>query len=350
MSAGYRMMSDQALRFVIVIVSLALIMAINWAIGGVIGLDAGAVAAGKSPFGLGLSEGGQSSGGLAGLFIEIQTRFSQSMSAAVLIIKSDPMAIITVGGLGFAYGVFHAAGPGHGKAIISTYAFSNDVSLRRATGMALAAAVVQGVVAIALVVGLSIILRATASTVRDTASVIEILSFAGIALIGLALLWQKSGKLQQTLRLRTGDYHDHHHHHDHQDHHHDHRHHGHDTACDHVHAPLVQGNASWRIIIGTVLAAGIRPCSGSILVLVLALSQGLFGAGLLAVAAISLGTGLTTSAIAAFSLIMRSAARHIATKVTASSYWMNVVVTGLETLASAFILALGLSLIVAVIR
>ena len=349
MSAGYRMMSDQALRFVIVIVSLALIMAINWAIGGVIGLDAGAVAAGKSPFGLGLSEGGQSSGGLAGLFIEIQTRFSQSMSAAVLIIKSDPMAIITVGGLGFAYGVFHAAGPGHGKAIISTYAFSNDVSLRRATGMALAAAVVQGVVAIALVVGLSIILRATASTVRDTASVIEILSFAGIALIGLALLWQKSGKLQQTLRLRTGDYHDHHHHHDHQDHHHDHRHHGHDTACDHVHAPLVQGNASWRIIIGTVLAAGIRPCSGSILVLVLALSQGLFGAGLLAVAAISLGTGLTTSAIAAFSLVMRSAARHFATKLTASSYWVNVVIAGLETLASAFILALGLTLIVAAI-
>ena len=344
MSVTAPKLSDQALRVLIGIVSLALILAITWALGGVLGLDAGAIAAGKSPFGLGLSEGGQASGGLAGLFIEIQARFSQSMSAAVAAIKSDPMAITAVGGLGFAYGVFHAAGPGHGKAIISTYAFSHDVSLRRALGMALAAAILQGVVAISLVVGLSIILRVTAATMRETASLIEIVSFTGIAIIGLVLLWQKSGKLQQIVKGKIADHHDHHHHDDHHDHHH-----GHDAACDHVHAPLVQGTASRRMIIGTVLAAGVRPCSGSILVLVLALSQGLFGAGLLAVAAISLGTGLTTSAIAAFSLIMRSAARHIATKVTASSYWMNVVVAGLETLASAFILALGLSLIVAVI-
>src|SRR5690606_40624589 len=46
----------------------------------------------------------------------------------------------------------------------------------------------------------------------------------------------------------------------------------------------------WREMAGIALAAGIRPCSGALIVLVFALSQGLFLAGVAATLAMAFGT------------------------------------------------------------
>ena len=59
-----------------------------------------------------------------------------------------------------------------------------------------------------------------------------------------------------------------------------------DEDCGHAHAPdprtLGEG-FSWRAALATVVAAGARPCSGALLILVFALAQGLFSAGVAAV-------------------------------------------------------------------
>jgi ABC-type nickel/cobalt efflux system permease component RcnA len=93
---------------------------------------------------------------------------------------------------------------------------------------------------------------------------------------------------------------------------------------------------------GVVLAAGIRPCAGALVVLVFALSQGLFAAGIAATLAMALGTALTTGALAALAVFFKEAALKVAGGRGAGG---ALLAAGLELLAAAFILALGLALL-----
>ena len=67
-----------------------------------------------------------------------------------------------------------------------------------------------------------------------------------------------------------------------------------------------------RELAGVVLAAGMRPCAGAIVVLVFALAQGLFAAGIAATFAMALGTALTTGAIATLAVFAKALALRIA--------------------------------------
>jgi nickel/cobalt exporter len=49
----------------------------------------------------------------------------------------------------FLYGVFHAAGPGHGKAVISSYVLANGATVRRGITLSFLAAIVQAITAAA---------------------------------------------------------------------------------------------------------------------------------------------------------------------------------------------------------
>src|SRR6185369_13894515 len=141
----------------------------------------------------------------------------------------------------FLYGVFHAAGPGHGKAVISSYLVANDETWRRGIVLSFASALLQAFTAVAIVAVAAVLLGATAKAMGDTVRVIEIVSYGLIVLIGLRLLWVKGRALLKLLRPK--DEHAHHHDHDHaHDHHHDHAHdhhhhdHGHHHDHDHDHA------------------------------------------------------------------------------------------------------------------
>ena len=99
---------------------------------------------------------------------------------------------------------------------------------------------------------------------------------------------------------------------------------------------------SWRDMAGVVVAAGIRPCAGAIVVLVFALSQGVFAAGIAATFAMALGTALTTGLIAAVAVFAKSLAVRLA---RGRGDTGSRIVAGLELLAAAFILVLGASLL-----
>jgi ABC-type nickel/cobalt efflux system permease component RcnA len=291
----------------------------------------------RNPFGVGVREAAPSAGGLGGYILAVQGQFYRSLQAAVAALKADGSALWSLILLGFAYGVFHAAGPGHGKAVIAAYLVSSERALAKGLGMSLAAALVQAAVAIALVGTVAALLRATAATMNQVTQAVEIVSFAAVAALGLALVWRKSGKL-----LDAASAHGYHH-----GHHHGHAHaHGAQACgCGHAHMPApdeADRASGWRDMAGVVLAAGIRPCAGALVVLVFALSQGLFAAGVAATLAMALGTAFTTGLIAALAVFGKSIARRLA---RGRGDGGARLVAGVELLAAAFIVVLGVSLL-----
>ncbi|WP_413203644.1 nickel/cobalt transporter [Rhodospirillum sp. A1_3_36] len=199
------------------------------------------------------------------------------------------------------YGVFHALGPGHGKAVIATYAATTEHHFRRAIWLSLAAGTVQATTAVVLVYGAFFFVRggarwATAASDRW----LEPASYAAVGMLGLYILVQGiRGVLRSRARdMNQGHVHDHGHTHDHHDHH---DHNTHDGACCHGHGPSiaqVERAGDWKTAVGIAVAVGIRPCSGAILVLVVANGLGLWAAGILSAYVMALGTAATVSLLA----------------------------------------------------
>jgi ABC-type nickel/cobalt efflux system permease component RcnA len=285
----------------------------------------------RNPFGIGVREAAPSAGGLGGLILVLQGQFYRSLQAAVTALKENGAAVWSLMTLGFAYGVFHAAGPGHGKAVIAAYLVSNERALAKGFGMSLAAALVQALVAVALVGIVAALFRATAATMSQVTNAVEIASFTAVALLGAVLVWRKTRKVIAAFAPSH-------------DHDHSHAPHTCDDGCGHVHLPPPQAVSlkRWREMAGVVVAAGARPCAGAIVVLVFALSQGLFAAGIAATFAMALGTALTTGLIATLAVFAKAFAVRLA---GGSSPHAARIIASLELLAAAFVLVLGASLL-----
>ena len=163
-------------------------------------------------------------GGFAGWVLAEQAQFYLMLSHTIRAAKTDGSAAWSLLGISFVYGVFHAAGPGHGKAVISSYMVANDETWRRGVALSFAAAVLQSLTAIAIVGIAAVLLGATAHVMGNTVRVIEMVSYALIVLIGLRLLWVKGRSLLHLLRAQRQE----------RQEHHDHAHHDH--GHDHVHA------------------------------------------------------------------------------------------------------------------
>jgi len=318
-------------------------------------------------------------GGIVGWLLSKQSEFYREMSATVRAAKSDGSAVWTLLGISFAYGIFHAAGPGHGKAVISSYLVANQETARRGIVLSFASALMQSLVAVVIVGICAWLLNATAKTMCGAEKAIEIVSYALIAAFGARLVWTKGGGFIRALQaprpvpamaLAAVAHHDHaghghgHHDHDHshahaQGHahvaHHDHEHrhddhghdhgHVHDEHCGHSHGPApgeLAGPGGWQRGFGAILAVGIRPCSGAILVLVFALAQGLFWAGIAATFVMGLGTAITVATIAVVAVSAKDLARRLSgTKEGRGALFMR----GVEFGAAGLVLLFGVGLL-----
>src|SRR5215471_18770251 len=182
------------------------------------------------PFGVSRGPAPPEVGGFTGWILAKQAEFYRTLSGLIRAAKADGSAAYTLLGISFLYGIFHAAGPGHGKAVISSYLVANDETWRRGIVLSFASAILQALTAIAIVGIAAALLGATAKAMGNTVRVIEIVSYALIVLIGLRLLWVKGRAFLHLLRNETREHHahDHGHHHDHHHGHaHGHEHHGH---------------------------------------------------------------------------------------------------------------------------
>jgi len=325
----------------------------------------------QSPFG-GPRPGGAEPqiGGVVGWLLAKQSEFYREMSATIRAAKSDGSAVWTLLGISFAYGIFHAAGPGHGKAVISSYLVANQETARRGIALSFASALMQSLVAVLIVGVCAWLLNATAKTMCGAEKAIELVSYALIAAFGARLVWTKGGGFIRALQAPRPalamaaaghDHHDHghdHHHHDHSHahanvahHDHEHRHddhghdHVHDEHCGHSHGPdpsELAGPGGWRRGFGAIFAVGIRPCSGAILVLVFALAQGLFWAGIAATFVMGLGTAITVATIAVIAVSAKDLARRLSGGTEGGG---ALVMRGLEFGAAGLVLLFGVGLL-----
>lgn len=373
--------------------------------------------------------------GIVGWILAEQARFYRSLSGLVRSAKQDGSAMWSLLGVSFLYGIFHAAGPGHGKAVISSYMIANEETWKRGVVLSFASALLQAIVAVAVVAVAAIALNATAKSMNEAVRWIEVVSYALIALVGARLVWVKGRGFLNALRelwavspaavspalvpglalagvpasvvatrgpalaglvhaghAHAEHAHDHHHHdhaHDHHGHdHHDHEHGEGDHACGcghdhdhahtgsaavaaarhdavmtgpahahdhhgHVHGPDcgcahgpdpkdLAGPGGWSRGFTAIVAVGLRPCSGAILVLVFALAQGLFWAGVGATFAMGLGTAITVAAIATIAVGARSLASRLAEHRAGRG---AVLVRGLEAAAACVVLVFGVALL-----
>ncbi len=293
-------------------------------------------------------------GGIIGWLLARQSEFYREMSSAIRAAKSDGSAVWTLLAVSFAYGIFHAAGPGHGKAVISSYLIANQETARRGIVLSFASALMQSLVAVVIVAICAWLLNASAKTMCGAEKAIEILSYALIAAFGARLVWTKGGGFMRALQAPRpalamasaghghGHGHDHHHHHDHD---HGPDQHVHDEHGGHAHGPEpseLAGPGGWRRGFGAIFAVGIRPCSGAILVLVFALAQGLFWAGIAATFVMGLGTAITVAAIAVVAVSAKDLARRLSAGTEGGG---TLVMRGVEFGAAGLVLLFGVGLL-----
>jgi nickel/cobalt exporter len=315
-----------------------------------------AVLAQTNPFGGPRPPAPPAGGGLLGWVLAKQAELYLQFRTLIRAAKTDGTAVFSLLAISFVYGIFHAAGPGHGKAVISSYLIANQETWRRGVVLSFASAMVQALVAVAVVGIAAALLGATSRTMCTTDRVIEIASYSLIIAVGARLLWVKGrGFIASLQTLRHAPLPapvgaavtERHEHHDHDRHDHDHAHghaghaHHHDEACDHDHGPdpaSLGGPGGWRRGLSAIFAVGIRPCSGAIIVLVFALAQGLFWAGAAATFVMGIGTAITVAVIATIAV----GARGLAARMAASrAGYGTLAMRGIEVGAAALIIAFG---------
>lgn len=290
-------------------------------------------------------------------FIQVKQRdFYGRMSGALRAMRGEHAwsAAFSLMLLSFAYGVLHAAGPGHGKAVVSAWLLANEREVKRGILIASLSALFQALTAIVLVSVLLLTVSAAGSSARSIAGGLESASYGLIGLMGLYLVWQAlrpAPVAAPALAAAAPRSHGHAHHHDHQDHrHHEHgghghhHHAGHDEAacgCGHAHMPgpeQVKQASSLGKAVSLAFAVGLRPCTGAILALLFSSAIGLYWAGIASTFVMALGTALTVSAIAVLAVTSRGLALRLAGR---DSAWLGRTVFGLKLVGGLVIAALG---------
>ena len=331
----------------------------------------------QSSLGIGTNDAMPASTGLFArqlLWINLkQQEFYRALAGAMKAMREDGSRLWLLVGLSFAYGIFHAAGPGHGKAVISSYMVANEVALRRGVLLSFVSAFLQALTAIAVMVLAWFVLRGTSVSMTDAAWFLEIASYVFVTAFGAWLLWRKAGP--PLLRLAgmgkahslsaastpAGHFH--------ADGSHCAQTHGRlnyelptpdpspqeggvrgggdasCTVCGHSHAPepaLLSGESfDWRTAWAAIVAVGIRPCSGALIVLSFALLNGLWLGGVLSVLAMALGTAITVAALAT----MAVSAKNWAVLLAGDGRWGARIHTIVEIGGAAFVFLFGVLLL-----
>lgn len=233
---------------------------------------------------------------LARYSADYQRRINQVLSTSLRDVQSGTgsLALWTLVTVCFGYGVVHTLGPGHGKAVVVAYFLDSSRPRAWIEGIfaggwiafthTLAALLLAGALKLSSTVGLLGAMR----EVRN----VEIVSYTLILLVGFWRLWAGiTGRLHEHPH---GDHGHGHHHHDHgHDHSHGHDHHHHD------HEPPQRTIAGWLLL----TAAGIAPCAGALIIILLSIALDVLWAGVVGVIAIALGMAITLAAIGMASMV-----------------------------------------------
>lgn len=251
-------------------------------------------------------------------------------------------AVIALLGACFAYGLAHAAGPGHGKVLIGGYGFGRAVPMLRLSVIALLASLGQAVTAVVLVyAGVLILNLGRDSMIGITEQIMAPVSYGAIALIGLWLLWRG---LRRILGWR--ETHTHTHGHDHAHNHNPNHDHGAEVCghCGHAHGPTLEqvGKANdLRAALALIAGIAVRPCTGALFVLIITWQMGIGPLGVAGAFVMAFGTALITIAVGLAAAGLRGGLLAGLAGSTRLAQAASVV----ETLAGAVVFAIALTLL-----
>ncbi len=347
-----------------------------------------------SPLGIGTAEPSFNTSGFGGPFLAWvnvqQQTFYRALTQSLIAMRQDPWKLWTLVSLSFLYGVFHAAGPGHGKAVISSYMIANEIQLKRGILIAIISSFLQGITALLVVGAAYLILRGTSITLTNATDFLEQGSYLLVAAFGFWMLVRKVRSLVSKSARRAPaaamagmpagmEFHAHE-----------------DDAfcvcdhstvqrlapaksslklgaaqptaflgsgkankaavadfceeCGHAHMPSPQSlggeNFSLKEAFSAVVAVGLRPCSGAIIVVTFSLLNSLYLGGILSVFAMSVGTAITVSLLA----IMAVSAKGLAVKLAGDGTVGEKIGTTIEIAGAAFVMALGIILFLATLQ
>lgn len=268
-------------------------------------------------------------------------------------LDASPATVWALISLSFVYGVLHAVGPGHGKAVIATYAATTRATARKVARLSFLASLAQALMAIALIYGgLAVFSLSARWATRTAETVLEPASYAAIAALGLYLVWRGWAVWREAAHHHQHGEHEHEHdgdhghhrdhgHRQHEDHAHRHAHHHHDdAACEHGHShgphpALVEAATDWRAQLGAILAIGVRPCSGALIVLAISWAVGVVWTGAAAAIAMGIGTGATVAVLS----LLAVGARELALRLTVLDTERAGRVAGLTAMAGGTLIA-----------
>jgi ABC-type nickel/cobalt efflux system permease component RcnA len=196
--------------------------------------------------------------------------------------------------LGLAYGVLHSLGPGHGKAIVASYFLAREARPWRGVLTGLQVALVHVGSAVAIVLAADLLLTRTLGAPGEVRAV-RLVSHGLVLAVGLWLLARVGWRLRQALVAPGIRRH---------------------VGCGHAH-----GGETGVLALGV----GLVPCTGSLLVLLIAMANGILTAGLLIVLAIALGMAATMAGIGFASVLAR---RHVAARLERGSGMGSLAIEG----------------------
>ncbi|MEE3361517.1 MAG: hypothetical protein VX248_16320 [Pseudomonadota bacterium] len=265
---------------------------------------------------------------------EAQTALARGLRA---LRAGEPGALIALLSMCFAYGFFHAVGPGHGKILIGGYGVARQVSMVRLSVLALVSSLAQAATAVILVYSGVLLFNWSRERMEGLAdTLLAALSYGAIALIGAWLAYRGLRTLWRSFRPA----HDPHHAHDHD-------HSGHSHVCDtcgHSHGPSIEEVAkvsSLRDALVLVGAIAIRPCTGALFLLILTWRMDIQVAGILGAFAMGLGTASVTVVVALMAVVFRSGALETLSEGQAARRALGTV----ELIAGVVIAMLALQLL-----
>ncbi|EEB82463.1 nickel/cobalt transporter [Roseobacter sp. GAI101] len=211
-----------------------------------------------------------------------QRAFQNAIASALRAARAEqPGAVFALLSACFAYGLAHAAGPGHGKVLIGGYGMARGVPLLWLSLIALASSLGQAVTAVALVyTGVTLLNLGREAMVGVTEDIMAPVSYAAIALIGGWLVWRGLGHLRPVS--------------------------AHDqevaacASCGYAHGPTiaeVEKAGTLREALLLIAGIAVRPCTGALFVLIITWQMRIGALGVAGAFAMALGTAAVTIAV-----------------------------------------------------
>ena len=210
--------------------------------------------------------------------------------------------------IAFSYGILHAAGPGHGKAVAASYIISQKGKIVDSLLFGNMIALFHGFSGMFLVLFIYFVLNSSVSgTLLDVSRITQIISYSLILLLGTVLL-TKSIYLWCRRTVIDRRYPD--------------------------------GNTRRRKIgsLGTAFVVGMVPCPGVVLVMLFSLSMDMIGLGFLLALSMTLGMAVTISAVVVIGTVGKNLALGALQR---RKDLAGIVGQIIETLAALMIMALG---------